>query len=169
MRMHACGDPCLIDLEASGIHPESYPVQVAWSLPTGQIECHLIRPAPEWTYWDPNAARLHGISRGVAVERGKPIDWIVERMNTAFDGKTVYSDAVNMDGFWLGCLFDEHGTDERFWLADYLSLFDENEAQKLASCSREAGYPAHRADLDVARLLAIYRCVKVGDKPLGQE
>ena len=157
--------PCIVDLEASGIHPESYPVQVAWSDPKGTVECHLIRPEPEWTHWDPNAERLHGISRDTAVEHGEPAHWIVERLNTSLAGRAVYSDAINMDGFWLGCLYEASGTYERFQLADYLSLFTVNEARKLDACTREVGYPGHRADLDVERLMAIYRCVKGGNLP----
>jgi hypothetical protein len=44
-----------LDFEASSLGKKSYPIEVAWVFEDGTSESHLIKPAPEWTDWDPAA------------------------------------------------------------------------------------------------------------------
>ena len=52
----------LIDLEASGLGAESYPIELGWALPdTGAVGAVLIAPPDAWTSrdWDPEIGRAH--------------------------------------------------------------------------------------------------------------
>jgi hypothetical protein len=45
-----------LDFEASSLAKDSYPIEVGWVFEGGTgAESWLIRPAPDWTDWDPNA------------------------------------------------------------------------------------------------------------------
>ena len=50
--------PACLDMEASGFGRHSYPIEVGFVLGDGQSWCTLIRPAADWTHWDPAAERL---------------------------------------------------------------------------------------------------------------
>ena len=54
----------IIDVEASGLQSESYPIEVAWcDIDTCCASSFLIKPARSWTVWDKKAEALHGLSR----------------------------------------------------------------------------------------------------------
>ncbi len=60
--------PRIIDFEASGLGPMSYPIEIAWSQRDGSIEEHLINPdtAPrseDWTGRNWNSCAIHGLAR----------------------------------------------------------------------------------------------------------
>ena len=73
--------PAVLDVEASGFGRHSYPVEVGYVLPDGSTFCTLIRPEPEWTHWDPEAERLHHITRELALLRGKPVAEVVRLLD----------------------------------------------------------------------------------------
>ena len=56
----APGLPTILDIEASGFGPGSYPIEVGLVLPDGDAWCSLIRPEPGWLHWDPSAEQVHG-------------------------------------------------------------------------------------------------------------
>ena len=62
--------PIILDIEASGFGSGSYPIEIGFSGRHGEGWCSLIRPEAEWTHWDLDAARVHGIPREVLIERG---------------------------------------------------------------------------------------------------
>ena len=99
--------PVFLDFEASSLASASYPIEVAWSLPDGVIESHLISPAgiERWTDWSTQAERLHGISRAQLLAEGKAPAWICRRLNEQLAGQTVYTDAPDYDRAWLDELF----------------------------------------------------------------
>ena len=55
--------PCIIDLEASGFGRGSYPIEVGLCLGDSSSHCFLVRPEEDWQHWDPEAEKVHGISR----------------------------------------------------------------------------------------------------------
>ena len=95
-----------LDIEASGLHPGSFPIEVAWVLEDGVGEAHLIRPEPEWRLWDSNAEAMHGLSRDILAREGRPAAEVALRAAAALRGRHVYSDAVGSDGSWLDQLLD---------------------------------------------------------------
>lgn len=99
--------PVFLDFEASSLASASYPIEVAWSLPDGAIESHLISPAgiERWTDWSAQSERLHGISRAQLLAEGRSPAWICRRLNEQLAGQIVYTDAPDYDGAWLDELF----------------------------------------------------------------
>jgi hypothetical protein len=99
--------PVFLDFEASSLASASYPIEVAWSLPDGAIESHLISPASidRWTDWSAQAERLHGISLAQLLAEGQSPAWICRRLNEPLAGQIVYTDAPDYDGAWLDELF----------------------------------------------------------------
>ena len=49
--------PTIIDVEASGFGPYSYPIEIGVALDNGDKYCTLILPAPAWTHWDEEAEK----------------------------------------------------------------------------------------------------------------
>ncbi len=46
------GVPNIIDFEASGFGPHSYPIEIGVIRSNGDRYCSLILPADDWTFWD---------------------------------------------------------------------------------------------------------------------
>lgn len=99
--------PVFLDFEASSLASASYPIEVAWSLPDGIIESHLISPAgiERWNDWSAQAERLHGISRAQLLAEGESPAWVCRRLNERLAGRVVYTDAPEYDRAWLDELF----------------------------------------------------------------
>lgn len=113
-----------IDVEASGLkQPESYPIEVGWADSLGNSESFLIRPLPHWTYWDEAAEELHSITREQLWEEGIPVDEAAWRLDAMLGVESVYCDALDYDGFWLGQLFRAAGREPAFRLADVYQLY----------------------------------------------
>jgi hypothetical protein len=100
-----------LDFEASSLSSRSYPIEVAWSDPAGSIESYLISPEgiEEWTDWDPEAEKVHGISRRELVALGLAPQTVCGRLIDQLAGKTIYTDAPKFDGAWLATLFSACG------------------------------------------------------------
>ena len=173
--------PRFLDVEASSLSMDSYPIEVAWSDNYGSIESHLINPycVDYWTDWDYNAQQSHGISRKECREKGDSPQKLCNRMkNSISRGETIYADGGGFDRNWIDVLFQEgtqlgyakfdivHSdavmlpllqkieTDEKkVWqLYEQLKL----EARKIVGGSR------HRTRVDVQYLIELYRlCVSI--------
>ena len=93
-----------IDFEASGIAPDSYPIEVA----VVSSECAfntLIKPARYWTHWSFDAQDMHGLSQDHLREQGDTPGAVARHMNQLFSGQVLCSDSPQ-DGFWLDVLFE---------------------------------------------------------------
>lgn len=158
--------PCFIDFEASALDKNSYPIEVAWSLPSEQVRCYLIRPTQEWAQgavWDEAAERLHGISFASLEREGRDPTWLCEQMNTQLNGQTVFCDGFAYDLFWLQRLFEVATDPPKFTLASlqeycYDLGLGARQYEILSKKARQrAGGKAHRADVDVRYLIELYR------------
>lgn len=144
--------PAVLDLEASGFGPSSYPIEVGFVLPSGQAHCTLIRPLPEWTHWDPQAAQVHGIPRRLLENRGRDAIQVAHWLNRHLRGLTVYSDAWGHDYTWIHRLFAAAVQLPSFKLEPIQSLFGADDlsawdgAQQ--SVREQLGSPRHRASAD---------------------
>lgn len=101
-----------LDFEASSLAKRGYPIEVAWVFADaryGQEETHLIRPAPKWTDWDPEAEAVHGISRDTLAGKGEPFDRVAARMVEVLGGHTLLASAPSWDGKWLSALLRTAG------------------------------------------------------------
>ena len=101
--------PCVLDIEASGFGRSSYPIEVGYVLPDGRAVCMLVRPAPEWTHWDEEAARVHGITLSVLARHGRTPQEVAQALNRDLAGLTVYCDGWAHDYSWLHALYDQAG------------------------------------------------------------
>ncbi len=101
--------PRFIDIEASGLDSNSYPIEIAWSDSTGLVESHLINPyaIEAWTDWDYHAQQLHGISRKLCREQGVHPAYVCQRLNESLPpGAIIYADGLPHDEWWLDILFE---------------------------------------------------------------
>ena len=117
-----------LDFEASSLAKKSYPIEVAWVFEDGRSEAHLIRPAPDWTDWDPAAEAIHHIPHAELVAKGTPHDVVAARMLAELDGHDLLASAPSWDGKWLSALLRAGGLPRHA-----LRLRDTEEAQREAA------------------------------------
>lgn len=122
-----------LDIEASGIHFGSYPIEIGWVDDTGTGESHLIRPARTWTFWSDTSEATHGISRQMLEREGRDHAWVARRITEVL-GKAdaVYTDAPEWDQAWLDGLTAVVGLPPACQLAD----FAEAEERRPRPCHR---------------------------------
>lgn len=168
--------PRFLDFEASGLGPDGYPIQVAWSDADGSVsECWLIEPASGWAVeegWEAAAERVHGIPLATVREQGRPGAWIAARMNEQLADQTVYVDGGACDQVWCRQLFAAANLEQRFTIGDYWELLLEilppsrtrqpgwQYALQDAAWKRvrmSGGGRRHHADTDVRYLVELYR------------
>jgi hypothetical protein len=144
--------PTVVDVEASGFGAGSYPIEVGVVLPDGRTHCTLIRPASDWTHWDPGAEAVHHIPRGILHARGKAPEEVAVMLNEWLSGRVAYSDAWGQDRSWLARLFDEAGIAQRFRLESMRALLSDAQVERWngarAEVLAEIGVPRHRASAD---------------------
>ncbi len=148
--------PTVIDIEASGFGRESYPIEVGVVLPDGQCRCHLIKPDSDWTYWDCQAEKVHGIPRQLLLEKGVDLRQVAMDLNDLLGGTKVYTDAWSFDLSWLGKLYDSAEITQLYTLESLRALMSEQQSE-LWHETKEAviqrfNLKRHRASAD-ARIL----------------
>lgn len=156
--------PLFLDFEASGLQPETYPIAVAWSQTTGEIESYLIRPLPEWTHWDADAERVHRIPRERLAAEGRDALFVARRMNEQLGDQVVWCDGGSFDRGWLDMLVEAAGVKPGFELRDivsglipdeilYTHLWDQFVAEAWSHVEGRRHDPAS----DVRYLIELYR------------
>ena len=97
----------IIDFEASCLPEagESYPVEVALATIDGRSRTWLIKPAPEWRYWDwsDEAESLHGISAAMLERDGLEPRRVLRELAEEAAGYRVCADC-DLDAYWLDTL-----------------------------------------------------------------
>ncbi len=150
--------PAFIDIEASGFGRGSYPIEVGFVDPNGQLFCTLVQPEADWSHWDEGAAALHGIERELLSSHGRPSSWVAEQLNQRLAGQTVYCDGWAQDYPWLARLFEAAEAAPAFKLEDLRTLLDEHQAQcwhdTVTRVRSELSIGRHRASSD-AKVLQI--------------
>ncbi len=158
--------PTIIDIEASGFGRGSYPIEVGFVAENGTLFCGLIRPEPDWLHWDEAAEALHGISRELLLQKGRPVRWMAEQINLRLRGQTVYCDGWGQDYPWLARLYDAAGLQPSFRLDDLRRLLSEAEAQRwrgvMEAVRRRLQLTRHRASSDARVLQMALHDVKNG-------
>lgn len=141
----------LIDFEASGIAPDSYPIEVAVVFPGGEYQA-LIRPASYWDHWSYDAQDMHGLSREQLILEGTPPLEVAQAMNRLFDGKILCSDNP-ADCFWLDVLYEAAGIDPTFEVKPIEALVGREAASEILK--RLPVRKGHRALQDVQALRTV--------------
>lgn len=113
-------DFAFFDVEASGLHETSYPIEMGWSDDGLNVTSFLIRPAPDWDEedWLVTAQDIHGISREQIMDEGILIKEAVERLNGCLGGRFVFSDAPRQDMLWLRRLYVAANARINFQISD---------------------------------------------------
>lgn len=114
--------PEFIDIESSGLHEESYPIEIGFTLGDKSYSYLVKRPA-EWSFWDEmSEIEYHNISREELDEKGiEPLD-VVNLINHQLAGHTVYTDAYAFDEYWLRKLYNYVEKEMAFKLVDFRKL-----------------------------------------------
>lgn len=139
-----------IDFEASGIAPDSYPIEVAVVFPGGEYQS-LIQPARYWDHWSYDAQDMHGISREQLMSEGTTALQVAQELNRLFDGKTLCSDNP-ADCYWLDVLYEAAGIDPTFEVKPIESFVGREAASEILK--RLPVRMGHRALQDVHALRA---------------
>jgi len=112
-----------LDIEASGLGPSSFPLEVGWAFLDGPSGSRLIKPASGWNYpdRDPLADELHGITWQQIDTEGLAAWEVAAALEQLLGGgrSTVFSDAPQMGGFWLDRLFEQFSAERSFQLVDF--------------------------------------------------
>lgn len=157
--------PCFADFEATGLSPNSHPIEIAWSVPSGDIRSYLIKPDEDWFgHWDPAAEAVHGIPREDLFHHGRPATEICAQMNADLSGQLLHFDGDLLDRNWLNQLFDAAEMQPTFQFADFYALLASlgtvtpaRRQQVVEPVERELfSQPAHRAYRDTLRLQRWY-------------
>ena len=157
-----------IDLEACGLGPASWPIEVGWCFESGTAEAMLIKPDESWSLdvWDKNAEALHGLSIDEITAKGAPIEKVCARLNETLAGIKVYSDAPDWDGFWLYRLFEAASVKQQFVLSDFSEVFVAiSDATKFAILEKASSLAPHRhrAGADVLHMKEVYALTRRDD------
>lgn len=155
-----------LDIEASGIHPDSYPIEIGIFLENGDSYCSLIKPADSWHYWSQEAEAIHGISREELEQHGRPLQEVTATLNQCLNHCTVYSDCWVLDHVWMIKLFEAAKTQAEFKLSDIMYRLSENEYEQLMSIKqtieKELDIQRHRATNDARILQLAYKEIIAG-------
>ncbi|MBC2716396.1 MAG: hypothetical protein HF978_13915 [Desulfobacteraceae bacterium] len=117
--------PVIIDVEASGFGSDSYPIEVGVVLTSGKRYCSLIFPASEWTHWDAEAAKVHGITKAFLKKYGRPVTEVAKALNSLLADQTVYTDAWAVDLRWITRLFYTAGIYQQFKVSALENILSE--------------------------------------------
>lgn len=164
------GVPCFVDFEASSLAARSYPIEVAWTNRHGRIVSHVISPAgiDEWTDWSPSAERIHGLSRRDLLQQGLAPADVAARLAQDLDGRVIFTDSPQFDGFWLARLFSAAGRSLPGVVIDHIDslvcealgvapqALDPAVMARLKARARLQIQGQHRAALDVAYLMRVW-------------
>ncbi|GAA0784383.1 hypothetical protein [Marinobacterium sediminicola] len=153
-----------IDLEASGLARESYPIEIAWKCTeTGAFDSFLINPesVPDWQYWDEFAEELHGIEPELLQQEGISAEQACIRLNRALKGREVISDALEYDGFWLRRLFNACDIQPGFHLVGLEAVLSAEERIQYQFIARSQ-FRRHRALQDVEDLILAIAAARSG-------
>lgn len=152
-----------LDIEASGLQSQSFPLQIAWCDSRGQSRCYLLQPSDSWDLesWDENAETLHGISLIHAQQNGIACEDVAKELNAHLQSMTVVSDGEAFDSNWLSMTFAAAGIEPLFKIQDaYRWLGKRVRAEKLVAQTALDAIKAHEKckgrnhnALDDARLL----------------
>ncbi len=145
-----------LDIEASGLGIDSYPIEVGIVLDDGSSWCSLIKPESDWQHWSKEAESLHHISQKSIAQHGKSVKDIATTLNKMLNKKTVYSDCWSLDGKWIHALYEKANMMPTFTLRDIVYILKEEQftywEQTKKTIAKELTLERHRATND-ARIL----------------
>jgi len=162
--------PAILDIEASGFGPHSYPIEVGFALADGERYSRLITPEPDWTHWCEQAQSVHGIARQQLHQHGHPVRAVATELNRRLAGLTLYSDGWVVDKPWLVTLFTAAGIAPRFSLSALEMILSEAQMaiwhRVKNQVTAERPMARHRASHDAWIIQETYRRSLAEVRPL---
>lgn len=156
--------PIIMDLEASGFGKGSYPVEIGVALESGITHCYLLKPQIDWTHWDEEGERLHGLSREMLEQHGKPLDFVAKELNEMLAGCTVYSDGWGNDISWLYLMYDAVGMVPTYRLETLPAIISRQQMSVWDKTKQQVfnykDFKRHRASNDARALQLTYQLSK---------
>lgn len=150
--------PVIIDIEASGFGKGSYPIEIGVATDNGESRNWLIRPEDDWTHWQPDAEKLHGIQRETLVNEGLSPRFVAGALNELFEGQILYTDGWGFDSGWLSLLFYVAEQKMLFKLETLPKILSQYQLEhwddNKAALRKKHGFRHHSAE-DDARLLQL--------------
>lgn len=117
--------PTIIDIEASGFGPESYPIEIGVVRSDGLRYCQLIKPFDDWLHWNIEAENIHGISKRLLKQKGISGIQICLELNDFIGSEQTYSDGWVVDLPWLLKLYDRSQVELGFRLSALEMILNE--------------------------------------------
>ena len=158
--MRQIAHPFIIDIEASGFGPYSYPIEIGLALEPGIKFCSLIAPAPDWTHWDAEAEKVHRVPRDILETHGKPAIQVAVSLNELLGNTTVYSDGWVVDKPWLIQLFSRTGVPQQFSISPLEMILSERQMEVWHKIKKqvtgELALTRHRASFDALIIQETY-------------
>jgi hypothetical protein len=155
----------IIDIEASGLHFDSYPIEIAVLVET-KVHAWLIKPEPGWKHWSETAEEMHGISRALLEEDGIAAEMVAQQLNDCAERASgvLYSDAVFWDEDWLKTLFYAAKSPMRFRIASIFDLLSPEETERFQKAKADliasGRFHLHRAEGDVRLIWHAFEIAK---------
>ncbi|MGR5366953.1 hypothetical protein [Photobacterium damselae] len=114
----------IIDIEASSLSEDSYPIECAWLSIDGEEDSFLINPLSVngWDDWDERSESIHSIQRDALIESGISAYDAAVRLNKMLSGCLVISDYAGSDGFWMQRLYESVGVVMEFVVVDIMEI-----------------------------------------------
>ncbi|MES2676066.1 MAG: hypothetical protein V4660_17640 [Pseudomonadota bacterium] len=154
----------IIDIEASGLHFDSYPIEVA-VLVDGRRKSWLIKPEPKWQHWCNTAESMHGITREMLQKEGIEAARVAIELNEFLSSSkaVLYSDAAYWDAGWMDTLYFSVNQIKQFHVDSIFNLLNEVqqaqfniEKERLTASGK---YRHHRAGADVEIINEVFKLV----------
>ncbi|MDL1969079.1 MAG: hypothetical protein LWW97_11225 [Deltaproteobacteria bacterium] len=155
-------DIIFVDIEASGLHFDSYPIEIALRI-NHKTHSWLIKPEHNWHYWSSEAEALHRISLRYLVENGLSALRVATEINFLLNETTeiIYSDAAEWDWDWMKVLFDSVKISPCFIVLSVQDLMDEMQQEAFTKSFKELAnsgdFKVHRAGDDVKMIEKAYQ------------
>jgi hypothetical protein len=121
----------IIDIEASGLADESYPIEIGFcSLDQATTDSFLINPATavNWDHWDEMSQMLYHQIPYEELNNGLSVQDAANRLNQALENKLVISDGIEWDRFWINKLFTTAGVERCFKLKPLSAITNQPQA-----------------------------------------
>jgi hypothetical protein len=159
--MRPIATPAIIDVEASGFDPQSYPIEIGVALDNGDKFCTLIQPQDDWTHWDDGAEQVHQVTREMLMSNGSPVQDVTAQLNDLLAGMTLYSDGWVVDKPWLIKLFHAAATPMLFSVSPIELILNEEQLSiwhpTKEQIADEVNLMRHRASNDAWIIQETYR------------
>lgn len=141
-----------LDVEASSLRPNSYPIEVGYTLPVSGSDGVLINPMDHWTDWSSQSESIHGINRDFLVQAGEDPHDAAEKINQALSGYLVLSDCSEYDSLWLNRLHIDTGIPMEFEIVSIYQMLPRqiraNFTAAKARAQKHLKLRLHRAEND---------------------